>query len=130
MKDSLRWENQNTVPVSFVRIWGVKNQDAKTDNRLHFILQCSAFKKIRDDFLCQFVSMNPGILKYLEASETLLVAMLDPESPMLPQDLVESWTNIRDVYRISRNFAFAMHNRRKSLLEEKLKQKGLEMMTD
>ena len=63
---------------------------APKEDRIHFGLVCPSLHIIRNDFLLQIVSLSPCIIPYLEPTETLLVAILDPESPILPGDLIES----------------------------------------
>ena len=91
------------------------------------MLSCPALSDIREDFLCQLVSAGPALLKYLEVGETLLLAVLDPESPLLPPDLTDSWIDLDQVYSIGRNFCFSMHKKRENLLNEILKKKAVEM---
>ena len=90
---------------------------AENDDRVHFILSCSAFSPIRDDFLCQLVSLSPTVSEYMSISQEFLLCILDPFSPRVPCDLRESWTSKDAIYKWSRNFCYSMHKRRTQILE-------------
>ena len=98
---------------------------APKEDRIHFVLVCPSLHIIRNDFLLQIVSLSPCIIPYLEPTETLLVAILDPESPILPDDLIESWPDIPEVYKVMRNMIFALYNKREALLDDLLKSRAI-----
>ena len=89
----------------------------QVDDRAHFLLSCPAFGDIREDFLSQFVVLSPALVNHMEVSDTFLVCLLDPFSPLVPSDIRQSWSSGEAVYEASRNFCFAMHNRRTKLLD-------------
>ena len=89
----------------------------QVDDRAHFLLSCPAFSDIREDFLSQFVALSPALVSHMEVSDTFLVCLLDPFSPLVPSDIRQSWSSGEAVYEASRNFCFAMHNRRTKLLD-------------
>ena len=87
------------------------------DNRVHFMLSCSALSNIRNDFLNQLMALSPILTKYSNASSEFLLYILDPFSPRVPQELRKSWISAEKVYNVSRNFCYAMHKKRTKLLE-------------
>ena len=88
-----------------------------TDNREHFLLSCPALHDIRQDFLSQFMKLSLVLNNYMEDLTNLLVCLLDPYSELVPVELRLSWTSEEKVYETSRNFCYAMHNKRTKLLE-------------
>ena len=53
-------------------------------------------------------------------SNKFLVSLLDPYSSLVPEDVRKSWVSEDEVYKTSRNFCYAMHNKRSKLLESKI----------
>ena len=88
------------------------------DNREHFLLSCPALGDIREDFLSQFVDLSPALVNHLEVSTNFLICLLDPYSPRVPEEVRLSWSSEEKVYEVSRNFCYAMHNRRTKLHKE------------
>ena len=72
------------------------------------------------------VAICPQIIKYLDFSDTLLLAIVDPESPKLPLDIKENWRSIPEAYCVGRNFVYAMYRKRKRLLEILEEKKAIE----
>ena len=87
------------------------------EDRTHFLLSCPALSSTREDFLRQLTNLSPLVTKYMEVSEILLLCLLDPLSPRLPEDLRTSWVSEHDVYQLSRNFCYSMHKKRTKLME-------------
>ena len=81
------------------------------------MLSCSTLADIRDDFLSKLRSISTVVDQYIEVSKNFLLCLLDPFSPLVPQELRDSWESEDAIYQISRNFCFAMHNKRKKIIE-------------
>ena len=87
------------------------------EDRQHFLLSCPALAETREDFLCQLVNLSPIVANYIEVSTSFLVCLLDPFSPMVPEELRTSWYSEEETYKWSRRFCYAMHTRRMKLIE-------------
>ena len=96
------------------------------DSCLHMMLSCPSLQTIREDYLCQMVSICPQIINYLEFSKTLLIAIVDPSSTKLPTEIREGWSDLSEAYRIGRNFTYAMYRKRKLLLEALAKKRAVD----
>ena len=96
------------------------------DSCLHMMLSCPSLQTIREDFLCQMVSICPQIINYLEFSKTLLIAIVDLSSTKLPTEIREGWSDLSEAYRIGRNFTYAMYRKRKLLLEALAKKRAVQ----
>ena len=84
---------------------------------VYFILSCVAFGNIRDNFISQMIALSPVVKNMISASNDFLLCILDPFSPRVPNELQKSWKSETDIYRVSRNFCYAMHKKREKLLE-------------
>ena len=93
---------------------------AEIDDRVHFMLSCSAFSAIRDDFLCQLISLSPTVSEHMIISSEFLLCILDPFSPRVPVTLRESWTSKEEIYKWSRNFCFSMHKKERNFWNQLL----------
>ena len=89
----------------------------EVEDRVHFMLSCSSLSDIRDDFLTKLKALSVVVDQYLAATSSFLLCLLDPFSPRVPQDLRDSWESESEIYQLSRNFCYAMHNKRTKLLK-------------
>ena len=87
------------------------------EDRVHFLLSCPALAETRDNFMSQLGDLSPVVVKYRDETTTFLLSLLDPLSPMLPQELRSSWSSDTDIYKWSRKFCYAMHKKRTKLIE-------------
>ena len=90
---------------------------AEVDSRVHFMLSCVAFNNIRNSFLSQMIAISPFIKNMISATDDFLLCILDPFSPRVPIELQKSWRSETEIYKVSRNFCYAMHKKRETLLE-------------
>ena len=95
----------------------VGNSAQVMEDRLHFLLSCPALAETREDFLCQLVNLSPIVANYFEVSTSFLVCLLDPFSPLVPEELRTSWYSEEEIYKWSRRFCYAMHTRRMKIIE-------------
>ena len=65
----------------------------------------------------KFTAGVPALVNHMEVSDTFLVCLLDPFSPLVPSDIRQSWSSDEAVYEAPRNFRFAMHNKRTKLID-------------
>ena len=89
---------------------------APLDDRLHFGLQCPALFNIRSEHINKFVDLCPSLTSYLGNTELLLMILLDPFSPAVPAEVRNSWIDSSQVYDTSRNYFFAIHNKREKFI--------------
>ena len=87
------------------------------ENRAHFLLSCPALREIREDFFNQFNSLSPVLMNHREVSNDFLICLLDPFSQLVVDEVRLSWVSAEKIYATSRNFCYAMHNRRTKLIE-------------
>ena len=90
---------------------------AETEDRVHFLLSCPALAETREDFLRQLSDLSPVVVDYMEVSSTFLLCLLDPLSPLVPEELRTSWCTEDEIYKWSRRFVYAMHKRSTKLME-------------
>ena len=90
---------------------------AEIEDRVHFLLSCPALAETREDFLRQLVDLSPTVVKYMDVSASFLLVLLDPLSPMVPEEVRTSWVTDDDIYKWSRKFCYAMHKRRTKLID-------------
>ena len=87
------------------------------EDRVHFMLSCSALSDIRNDFLTKLKALSVVVDQHMGVTRSFLLCLLDPFSPRVPQDLRDSWESEDAIYQVSRNFCYAMHNKRTKLLK-------------
>ena len=80
------------------------------------MLSCSSLADIRKDFLSKLKMISTVVHQYIGVSKNFLLCLLDPFSPLVPQELRDSWESEDAIYQLSRNFCFAMHNKRTKIL--------------
>ena len=60
----------------------------------------------------------PNLVKYVPDLRLLLLILLDPYSPLVPSDVREGWSTTTDeVYKLSRDYFYDIHNKREKLIE-------------
>ena len=72
------------------------------------------------------VTNCPPLMNHLSFCETLLIAIIDPESPKLPQNIREGWIDISAAYSIGRNFVYSMYIKRRNLLDQLTKASAIQ----
>ena len=90
---------------------------APLDHQIHFALQCSSLSEIRTQYMDKFIKACPNIKQFVSCPKTLLLALLDPFSPLLPNELKEGWRNSEEAYQLSRNYFYDLHKKREKLNE-------------
>ena len=74
------------------------------ENLPHFILHCEMYKNIREQFIPKYIELNSNILSICDNEKLLLIAILDPLSSKLPDNIPTKWSSVCDVYQLSRTF--------------------------
>ena len=69
--------------------------------------------------MSKFTEACLNISRYLSNPKVLLVALLDPFSPLVPNDLKEGWRNKDEAYKLSRNYFYDLHKKREKINENK-----------
>ena len=87
------------------------------EDRVHFLLSCPALAETRENFMSQLVDLSPVVVNYRDVTSTFLLSLLDPLSPMVPQELRSSWSSDVEIYKWSRKFCYAMHKKRTKLIK-------------
>ena len=88
---------------------------APNDTQIHFALQCPSLLEIHNQYLSKFIEACPNLKNILSNPKLLLVALLDPYSPLLPKNLKESWRNEDEAYQLSRNYFYDLHKKREKI---------------
>ena len=70
--------------------------------------------------MIKFVEACPNIAYYRSDLKLLLLALLDPFSTFLPDNIKESWSKSEVAYELSRNYFFDLHKKREKLIEATL----------
>ena len=83
----------------------------------HILLQCDIYQDIREKFLTMMTLRNNDIVNYNDNTDILLTAILDPESPSLPEDIRTKWKSLEEIYSLSRDFCHNVHKKREKILE-------------
>ena len=94
------------------------------DSLYHFLLICSAFENIRNPFLQKLTTGNDGIELISDNNKLMTIAILDPESNFLPDQVRKGWKDLDETYKIARDFAFHMFKKRKVLTDKYDKQQS------
>ena len=58
------------------------------------------------------IKLNTKLGKYLTNDQIMIVTFLDPESPSLPSDVSDGWTDLSQVYQFCRDFCWNIHAKR------------------
>ena len=82
------------------------------DDIPHMILHCHQFSEIRQKFTSDLLKLNNNLGKYLTNDQIMIVTFLDPESPSLPSDVSDGWTDLSQVYQLCRDFCWNIHAKR------------------
>ena len=94
------------------------------ESQLHFALQCPTLQEIRSQYMGKFIEACPLIEKCQSDQKLLFLALLDPYSSYLPEDLRESWKNKELAYELSRNYFFALHKKREKVMETSINEQN------
>ena len=84
----------------------------------HFLLQCSSYQQVRENYLPKLLDINPHISDLFGNDEMLMLLVLDPLSSKLPGRITKFWTSSKKAYELSRNFCYNMHRKREKMYEE------------
>ena len=96
------------------------------DSIHHVILHCQEFAQIRQTFVSELTEINANIKKYLDNDKISIVAFLDPESPSLPREISEEWTDIPKVYQLCRDFCWNIHAKKEKIKSKENHRKSIE----
>ena len=67
--------------------------------------------------MTKFIAACPNITKYLSNQQIIFLAILDPYSPLLPEDIRGGWKSSNEIYELSRNYFYDLHKKREKLTE-------------
>ena len=85
---------------------------------LHIILYCDAYDDIRTKFLSNLTLQNPKLLSFSQKPQIIILAILDPESPKLPEEIRFGWKSSHVTYKLTRDFLYNIHRKRTKITEE------------
>ena len=88
----------------------------------HFLLVCSTFKEIRDPFMKELQTRNNDIRNHYDNHKIMTIAILDPESNFLPDNIRLGWTNLEETYQQARDYVFNIFKKRDKLTKNLDKQ--------
>ena len=90
---------------------------APVESQIHFALQCSGLTEIRSQYMEKFMEACPNLAQYTSNPKMLFLALLDPFSSLLPENIKLSWKNSEMAYQLSRNYFFDLHKKREKIIE-------------
>ena len=91
---------------------------SESENLSHFLLQCSFYQQIRENYLPKLMEINPNISDLFGNEELLMMMILDPLNSKLPERITKFWTSSKRAYELSRNFCNNMHRKREKMYAE------------
>ena len=92
------------------------NEEIETLN--HLLLHCSHYNKVREKYVPQYIQQNSRLSEILDDEEMIIQSILDPLSSNLPESVRLAWVSPKEVYSISRNFCYNIHNMREKVYKE------------
>ena len=92
---------------------------APVDSQIHFALQCPSLSEIRSQFMKKFFEACPELKQIHSNPQLFILALLDPFSPLLPEDIRDSWRDSDEAYELSRNYFYNLHKKREKINESK-----------
>ena len=89
-----------------------------TETLAHFILHCSLYDGIRQQYIPKYVEMNKNVLDICDSEILVIISILDPLSCKLPLTVTRNWRSVSSVYELSRKFIHRMHLKREKIYKE------------
>ena len=93
-----------------------------SENIMHMLVVCTAYSEIRERTLAKYIELSHEIqFPFTDIShnnENLCQFILDPSSVNLKSRIPENHSKITEFIKISRDYCFAIHNKRISMLED------------
>ena len=89
-----------------------------TEDLPHFILHCTLYDGIREQYIPQYIALNRNVLSICDNELLILVSILDPLSSKLPEAITKNWSSVSSVYELSRKFIYRMHLKREKIYKE------------
>ena len=77
----------------------------------HYLLYCPFVEEIRQKFVPKLFLSNPKVSSLLQNEAALMVTILDPESTVLPDDIRCNWDSSANIYALSRDYVYNVHNK-------------------
>ena len=74
--------------------------------------------------MSKFIEACPNIAKHQSDQKLLLLALLDPYSSYLPEDIRNAWKSKELAYELSRNYFFDLHKKREKIMETSTNKKN------
>ena len=93
-------------------------EDETIENLEHLLLQCTYYSKIRETYLPQFVFQNKHVSELFSDTDLTILSILDPLSSKLPEVVTRNWQSPNEVYKMSRQFCYNLHQKREKLYRE------------
>jgi hypothetical protein len=84
----------------------------------HYLLYCPFVEEIRQKFVPKLFLSNPKVSSLLQNEAALLVTILDPESTLLQDDIRCNWDSSANIYALSRDFVYNVHNKYEKFYEK------------
>ena len=85
------------------------------ENVSHFILHCTLYDNIRQQYLPKLLLNNTKISEIINNENLLVIFILDPLSSKLPEDI---WSFVSAVYGVARKCCHRMHLLREKIYKE------------
>ena len=92
--------------------------EGKIENLEHLLIQCSFYSNVRETYLPKFILQNKHISELFSDTDMTILSILDPLSSKLPEVVTKNWQSPNEVYRISRQFCYNLHQKRDKLYRD------------
>ena len=89
-----------------------------SENVSHFILHCTLYDNIRQQYLPKLLLNNTKISEIINDENLLIISILDPLSSKLPDELTANWSSVSAAYEVARKFCHRMHLKREKIYKE------------
>ena len=89
-----------------------------TEDLPHFILHCTLYDGIREQYIPQYIALNRNVLDICDNEFLKLVSILDPLSSKLPEIITMNWSSVTSVFELSQKFIYRMHLKREKIYKE------------
>ena len=83
----------------------------------HLLLHCTHYNKVRKKYIPKYIQQNSQLSEILDNEEMSIQSILDPLSSNLPECVRMGWVSPKEVYSISRQFCYNIHNMREKSVQ-------------
>lgn len=77
----------------------------------HYLLYYPYTGDIRLQYVPKFVIANTKVARLSGNEPALMISILDPESSLLPENIRYNWESSKQIYALSRDYVYNVHNK-------------------